>query len=291
MSAETEHEEVQTVETPEAENADTGLTGSEEEAVSWDEVPEPEEEPGEDEPEPEPGNADPAKQEVQSSPGNAKGNSEDADSGDEFSFLNDLDEDSGVPAATGAEPEAVSEPEAEEFNADELLGSLEDPDMKNFAEDFPDEAKFVAKLIHRMQTGGKANEQLKRIAALEQYVNGEREQLRVQEAQNAQNAFEQAVLKIHPDAKEIMTEHRKEFADWLKKQPVYLQRRFRDSSDPEEAADILTRYKEGAGRQTAAYKRRTGLYRGFGSGGKANPRGGDDPVGWNSIRSEDVPEY
>ena len=39
-------------------------------------------------------------------------------------------------------------------------------------------------------------------------------------------------------------EKRIQFMNWLKKQPVFLQKRFRDTDDPEEAADIITRFKQ-----------------------------------------------
>ena len=57
--------------------------------------------------------------------------------------------------------------------------------------------------------------------------------------------FEKAVKNFHPDIREILFgEKRTQFIEWLKNQPVFLQKQFRDSSDPEEAADIITRFKE-----------------------------------------------
>ena len=298
MSAETENAEVQITENTEPETTGAEITAGEDEAVNWNDVPEPDDDPlKEHEQEAEQTVSNPESKPEAGVPeakeNSAAGGTENGE--DVFSFLNDLDAaadgaDSGGNPVPAEQQEKQNIP-AEEFNADTVLSGLEDPEMKSFAEDYPEEAKFVAKLVHQMLGGGNANEQMKRIAALEQYVSGAREQVQRQEAQNAQTAFEQEVLKIHPDAKEIMTEHRKEFADWLKKQPVYLQRRFRDSSDPEESADILTRYKAGTGRQTAAYKKRTGLYRGFGSGGKVKGAQSGEEVGWNSVRDEDVPEY
>ena len=56
--------------------------------------------------------------------------------------------------------------------------------------------------------------------------------------------FEKAVKNFHPDIREILFgENRTQFIEWLKNQPVFLQKHFRDTDDPEEAADIITRFK------------------------------------------------
>lgn len=57
--------------------------------------------------------------------------------------------------------------------------------------------------------------------------------------------FEKAVANFHPDIRQILFgKNHTRFVEWLKKQPVFLQKRFRDTDDPEEAADIITRFKE-----------------------------------------------
>ena len=54
--------------------------------------------------------------------------------------------------------------------------------------------------------------------------------------------FEEELLKIHPDAIEILKSV--SFEDWRKCQWDYVNHAFFESSNPREAASIITRYKE-----------------------------------------------
>ena len=60
-----------------------------------------------------------------------------------------------------------------------------------------------------------------------------------------QREFEKAVMGFHTDVWEIISgKGQTKFVEWLRNQPVFVQKRFRDTDDPEEAADIITRFKE-----------------------------------------------
>lgn len=175
------------------------------------------------------------------------------------------------------------------LKVDELISSLPDGDLKDFADNYPEETKMAAAMAVQVlkklgfdklrgdlaKYSGSAEEYAKNQAAMAAYA--------------AQQEFEKAVLKIHPDANDIINgKDRTNFAGWLKNQPKFIQRRFRDCNDPEEAADILTRYKETRGIQKQAQQSRTAKIRGVKSSSAVAKRGADtDDADWDDVSEPD----
>ena len=177
------------------------------------------------------------------------------------------------------------------LNVDELISGLADGDLKDFTDNYPEEAKMAAKM---------AVEVLKKLGfdqmrqEVERSAGTAREYARKQmemAVSAAQRDFEAAVLKVHSDAAEIINgAERVNFIGWLKNQPKFIQRRFRDSTDPEEAADILTRYKASRGAQMKKQQSRTAKIKGISGIAPQRSRPSED-VGWNDVPDDEVPEY
>ena len=265
------------------------------ETVEWNDVPDPEEDSQEDK------ETDKPKQDEQNPDESEEDPSSDNENGDEdpedFSFLNDLDKgqdedpESGKDnddLDTGTDKEGDPKPAEDSFSVDEFISDFADADLKQFAEDYPEEAKFVVKAAQALlkKTLGDRLDQMEDFykTAQENYANNS--------AMTAQQAFETEVKKLCPDADDIMENQRKALGSWLKEQPVYLQRRFRDTSDPEEAADILNRFMQSAGKQIKRHNHSAGIYRNNGNGnGRKSRTKNDSEISWNDIPDDEVPLY
>ncbi|MBO4303537.1 MAG: hypothetical protein J6A21_03025 [Lentisphaeria bacterium] len=278
---------------------------TEEETTSWDDVPDPVDE----------GEAPPTEEtppeEKENPPAEPPADSTEPQQGtpaeeDPFSFLDDLDkEDDQIPETEETPPETNEnppQPAPEEapksgsldyLDIKSLIEDLPDGDVKEFAKGYPEEAAMAAALALQIlkKAGFDAmKEEVKRSSdAAEAY--GKRQQ--ALESDRRQRAFESEVLKLHADAGEIVAgKHRDQFAAWLKRQPKFLQRSFRYSSDPEEAADIIGRFKRDLGMQTTANRKRMAQIAGTRSvsGSRMRPSS-SDTVSWNDVPDDEVPEY
>ena len=173
------------------------------------------------------------------------------------------------------------------LNVDNLISDLPDGELKDFADNYPEETKMAAamavQVLKKLGFDKLRGDLVKYTGTAEEYAKNQA----AMAAYAAQQEFEKAVLKIHPDANDIINgKDRTNFAGWLKNQPKFIQRRFRDCNDPEEAADILTRYKETRGIQKQAQQSRTAKIRGVKSSAAVAKRGTDaDDADW-----DDVPE-
>lgn len=240
----------------------------------------------------------------------------------DYSFLDNLDGpgpdpngDPGEPGVTAdtdkknttEEPEkkpdvAESDPKAEPaeekpFDVDGFMADLPD-DLKEFAADYPEEAKFNVRCMALMvqkfaSSGGVPNaEMIQRFDRMEQYLQGMRQYEEQTREHARQLAFQEEVLKVHPDATEILTKQR-DFSDWLKNQPRYVQQAVTRINDPADAIDILNKFKFDKGIQTQRQNRKNEVYRGLnassnrvskgaGSGGESF----DDA--WDDIPDDEV---
>ena len=320
MSTEEENNIVETEQpvTPPQETAET--TAAPEPEVNWNDVPDPEDETADnnqpDTP-PDTGTPDPASSPSSpsgpSSPSESAESAADPEDDDPYSFLDDLDNPApsgqDTPPAPAPEPAPASSPSSpsgpsspsetpaapltlDTLNFDDVVSGLPD-DLKEFAENYPDESRMAAEMARQMlkKLGfDQLQADVKKYSgAAEQFGRSQQEI----QAKAAQDAFEQAVMKVHPDVKDIIIgKEQRAFASWLKAQPKFLQQRFRDTRDPEEACDILTRYKSSRDGQTRAQQRRASKFSGVRSATSApRVRSNDGEVGWNDIKDEDVPEY
>ena len=306
-------ETVETAETPEQDvNPVPAETPAPEESeVGWNDVPDPEDEPGE-------GNAKPdAADKPEEKPDTGTGGGDEpggkAEDDDPYSFLDDLDggqtetpapapadapkpdgqNPEDKPTETPPAPPAPSAPSSlDDLNLDELIDGLPEGDLKNFANDYHDEAKMAAamavQILKKLGYDELRTDVKKYSGTAEDYRRSQAEL----QAMAAQEAFENAVLKEHPDARDIIAgAEKRTFAAWLKGQPKFMQQRFRDTSDPEEASDILARYKSSRDGQWTAQQRRASKFSGVRSASSAPRKRSDEDVSWNDVKDEDVPEY
>lgn len=233
--------------------------------------------------------------------------------GPDYSFLNNLDgpgaDPDGEPGKPGitaeGDPEkkpdvAESDPKAEPaeekpFDVDGFMADLPD-DLKEFAADYPEEAKFNVRCMALMMqkfasSGGVPNaEMIQRFDRMEQYLQGMRQYEEQTREHARQLAFQEEVLKVHPDATEILTKQR-DFADWLKNQPRYVQQAVTRINDPADAIDILNKFKSDKGIQVQRQNRKNEVYRGLNASSNRVSKGGggesfDDA--WDSIPDDEV---
>ena len=167
--------------------------------------------------------------------------------------------------------------------------------MKEFASDYPEEAKFNIRcmeiLFRKLRGTSGASELENRLAGMEEYLGNV---LRFEEQareQARQIEFQNEVLKVHPDAEEILTKKR-DFSEWLKAQPRYLQQAVRRINDPADAIDILNKYKADRGILEKKQNRKNELYRGLsassGRAGKAGNENASFDEAWDEIDDEQV---
>lgn len=281
-----------------------------EEEVNWNDVPDPDDGPADNgQPDTSPDTETPDPASGPSGPSSPSGPSESADpapadDGDPFAFLDDLDNpapsDQNTPPAPAPAPSTESAESAETPAAPVTLDTLDlstlsddfPDDLKEFASNYPEESRMAAEMARQIlkKLGfDQLREEVKKYSgAAEQFGRSQQEI----QAKAEQDAFEQAVMKVHPDVKDIIIgKEQRAFASWLKAQPKFLQQRFRDTRDPEEACDILTRFKSSRDGQTKAQQRRASKFSGVRSATSAPRTRSDEDVSWNDIRDEDVPEY
>lgn len=211
------------------------------------------------------------------------------ENGNPFDFLSDL---AGNNAEKNPETEKDADTETENtapenallgVNLDQVIADLPDGEFKEFAEDYPSEARMAAFMaLQVLQKLG--FESLQNDVKQFNMQQGELNQ------HSEQKIFEDAVKKIHPDVETYITGERKfAFASWLKNQSPYIQRSFL-SSDPEEAADVVTRYKNSLGTQKKRYNSRNSALQDIkGSASSRQTVSKDDD--WDSVPDDSVPEF
>lgn len=301
--------------TPDPETPETTETEND---VGWNDVPDPEDESNDksDPPAPPEPSEEGADQPVP--PESNEGGSDQSD--DPFSFLDDLDRDPDAPPASPSsasqpirpigpsgpidrENPPAADPAADDpaanppapsdlasFDIANLIDGLAEGDLKDFAANYPEETKMAAamtlEILKKLGYDQLRTDLKKFSGAAEQFGRSQQEI----QARAAQTAFENAVMKVHPDVRDIVAgAGQRTFAAWLKGQPRFLQQRFRDTHDPEEAIDIISRYKDSRSGQRTAQRKRASQ---FSSVSASSPRSrSNDEVSWNDVKDEDVPEY
>lgn len=273
--------------------------------VNWNDVPDPEDDSSDKSGPPADPDPETPPPSDQSDPSDK---SDPSDPSDPYSFLDDLDKDPDAPPATPpaaspsdqpdpsdkSDPSGTPEPPAPSdlasFDIANLIDGLDDGDLKDFAANYPEETKMAAamtlEILKKLDYDQLRTDVRKFSGAAEQFGRSQQEI----QARAAQTAFENAVMKVHPDVRDIVAGNgQRTFAAWLKGQPRFLQQRFRDTRDPEEAIDIISRYKDSRSGQRTAQRKRASQ---FSSVSASSPRSrSNDEVSWNDIKDEDVPEY
>ena len=241
--------------------------------------------------------------------------SEDSEKPD-YSFLDKIDQENGAPDSSGKTPtekkedeqentetagkteekpkESENPPDSGSFDVDAFIAGLPD-DMKEFASDYPEEAKFNIRcmeiMFRKLRGTSGASELENRLAGMEEYLGNV---LRFEEQareQARQIEFQNEVLKVHPDAEEILTKKR-DFSEWLKAQPRYLQQAVRRINDPADAIDILNKYKADRGILEKKQNRKNELYRGLSASSERAGKTGNENASfdeaWDEIDDEQV---
>ncbi len=291
--------------TPDPEIPETTETEND---VGWNDVPDPDDEPNDDKAPADTDTPDPAPASdplATAEPSGEDGSDTQENGDDPFSFLNDLDNDPAAPPAPepadspappAPEPAPADQPpppsDLSGFDVAALIDSLAEGDLKDFAGNYPEETRMAAamtlEILKKLGYDQLRSDVKKFSGAAEQFGRSQQEM----QARVAQTAFENAVMKVHPDVKDIVAgDQQRTFAAWLKGQPRFLQQRFRDTRDPEEAIDIISRYKDSRSGQRTAQRKRASQFSSVNSASSPRPSRSNEEVGWNDIKDEDVPEY
>ncbi|MBO4633272.1 MAG: hypothetical protein J5858_15240 [Lentisphaeria bacterium] len=303
-------------EEPDQKAPETTATMTEPDDADWDDVPEPEEDEREKEKDKSTAEVK-ADQSTEKDAGKDGGLDDNGDENDPYSFLyeegaeelhenandktyktdktykenarlsDESDKSDGAETDEAARDAGNAETETlDSLKVDELISGLPDGELKDFADNYPEETKMAAamaiQVLKKLGFDKLRGDMARYSGTAEEYARNQAELA----AYAAQQEFERAVLKIHPDATEIIAgKDRNNFAGWLKNQPKFIQKRFRDCNDPEEAADILSRYKETRGAQKQEQQKRTAKIQGVKASSAMKRSADKDDADW-----DDVPE-
>jgi uncharacterized phage infection (PIP) family protein YhgE len=116
------------------------------------------------------------------------------------------------------------------------MAGMDDEELAQFAEDFPEHANAVERLIQR-RLAEATGELDARLSQLAQPI----EQLEQSQAAAVIAQQQQALLAVHPDAYEVAASP--QFAQWLNDQPPQVQQIYRDSDSARDSAWLISQFK------------------------------------------------